>query len=559
MLTQFTPVSVPTLVKNLKASSEDFEYYPTTDEIISVIRRDILSTCGRNHRYRKHTFLDVGAGNGQTMMKITAELSSEEKSAYYLFDGFSDLYAIEKSTMLASQLNSDVMIIGTDFFNQSLLDKNVDIAFSNPPFEVFEQWAAKLLTESCARVNYLVLPVRWENSELIKAAIAKRSYDFEILGTFDFGKAERATRHAADVHVIRFYQSSVDAFGSWFDEMFDLNFEQDKRKFESVDSACEQLVPGTDLVIALEAIYNTEVERLFKLFKSLEVIEADTLLELGVSKSSIVTTLKMKIEGLKKHFWKRLFDNLSVITDRLIASERTRILDRLNQHLSVDFSAANAYAIVTWLINNASPTLSEQFVNVFESMISADNLLAYKSNRRTFKAENWRYRCPRDNIKYHSLERFKLDYRCVISGHGGLGTNYGYTYGSGLSERAADFINDLLVIAQSVGFDTKTSRKAHEYKWESNKGNIFKYLDANEGSKTLMEIKAFKNGNMHIRFAPDFIMKMNVKFGQLKGWVKSAEEAADELNIPLNKASDFFAHDLVSILPPPSSRLLIAA
>lgn len=566
MKVQFSATSTLSLVSNLKTGNEDFNFYPSTDEIISCVRQSILSRAQERQYSRRLTLLDIGAGDGRVITKLTAPKTESEKEKYWYFDFFERSYAIEKSPTLAAALNKDVIIIGTDFFQQSLLDKSVSVIYSNPPFDCYEQWAAKLLRESCASSNYLVIPERWKNSEMINDAIIKRGYEFEVLGNFHFGQADRPTRYEANVQVVHFWRSKSEAFNSWFDDMFQLDFEADKSgigakvKESPLDiKISNALVPGVDLVSALESIYNEELRRLFKLFKSLEAIEAKTLMELGVTKKSIVETLKMKIEGLKKHFWKRLFDGLDCITGRLISEERSAILDSLNQHLTVDFTASNAYSIVTWLINNASPKLSDQFVSVFERMIEKDNIEGYKSNERTFKQERWRYTSMNENIKYHNIERFKLDYRVVLTRCGGIGSNYGYTYGSGLSERAADFINDLLVVAQSVGFDTITTPKAHEMKWESNKGNTFRYLTLDGHSEVLFEIKAFKNGNMHIRFAPNFIMKMNVKFGQLKGWVKTAEEAAAEMSIPVDEARSYFDHSLNHLLPAPTARLLIAA
>lgn len=46
-----------------------------------------------------------------------------------------------------------------------------------------------------------------------------------------------------------------------------------------------------------------------------------------------------------------------------------------------------------------------------------------------------------------------------------------------------------------------------------------------------MEVKAHKNGNMHIKFDQTFIRTLNIEFGRLKGWINNKAQAADELNI----------------------------
>lgn len=47
----------------------------------------------------------------------------------------------------------------------------------------------------------------------------------------------------------------------------------------------------------------------------------------------------------------------------------------------------------------------------------------------------------------------------------------------------------------------------------------------------LVEVKAFKNGNMHLRFAPDFMLALNVEAGRLLGWIRNPAQACDEMEI----------------------------
>jgi hypothetical protein len=45
----------------------------------------------------------------------------------------------------------------------------------------------------------------------------------------------------------------------------------------------------------------------------------------------------------------------------------------------------------------------------------------------------------------------------------------------------------------------------------------------------LFEVRAFLNGNMHIRLNQKFALALNVEHGRLKGWIKTAAEAVEEL------------------------------
>jgi hypothetical protein len=76
--------------------------------------------------------------------------------------------------------------------------------------------------------------------------------------------------------------------------------------------------------------------------------------------------------------------------------------------------------------------------------------------------------------------------------------------------------------------------------WES--GKVVKFFDVKE--KQLMQAKAFLNGNLHIKFSQDFIRKLNVEFGRLKGWLTNHVQASEELNIPVEQTERFFESNL---------------
>src|SRR6056297_1509881 len=142
-------------VQKLKDQGEDFEWYPTTDAMINVIKTDMLN---HFHDYdgpydRKIkvpvpvNVLDCGAGDG----RVVSELANGGKK-----------YAIEKSPTLIDLMPEDIFMIGTEFFQSTLIDKKVKILFSNPPYSEFIQWAEKIILEANASMIYLILPTRWQ-------------------------------------------------------------------------------------------------------------------------------------------------------------------------------------------------------------------------------------------------------------------------------------------------------------------------------------------------------------------------------------------------------------
>ena len=206
-------------IRVLTQNNEDFEWYPTTDEILTAVNKDlhILFTKGnlagytrdrRNqhfdyswdydketkkdkYAYRIKTFLDVGAGDGRVFGAIKG------------VDGdviIDKLYGIEIAQSQADDLiNRGVFIIGRDFFKTTLIDKRYSVIFSNPPYSVFVPWVQKLLDEANFGVMYLVLPVRWETN-FSKHPIFE-THEAAKIGEFDFSNADRTAR--TRVHLIR--------------------------------------------------------------------------------------------------------------------------------------------------------------------------------------------------------------------------------------------------------------------------------------------------------------------------------------------------------------------
>jgi len=45
----------------------------------------------------------------------------------------------------------------------------------------------------------------------------------------------------------------------------------------------------------------------------------------------------------------------------------------------------------------------------------------------------------------------------------------------------------------------------------------------------LFEVRAYQNRNCHLRLNQEFALALNVEYGRLKGWLKTAQDAKDEL------------------------------
>ena len=63
--------------------------------------------------------------------------------------------------ILSEQLPDDVILLGTDFNQQTVIDKKVDFIFCNPPYSEYDEWAEKIILQGNCNAIALVIPARW--------------------------------------------------------------------------------------------------------------------------------------------------------------------------------------------------------------------------------------------------------------------------------------------------------------------------------------------------------------------------------------------------------------
>jgi len=532
------------LVEELKQAGQDGEFYPTTNEIIDKLCRCIsLKNDNDSNIYGHSSVLDIGAGNGKVLNAIKERC------------GIDSLHAIEKSPILCAELDKDILIVGTDFHEQSLLSKTVDVIFCNPPYSEYEIWAEKIIRQAASRNVYLVLPCRWENSQRIKDALKFRDVSARIVGKFDFADAEdrraRSVVHLIDVNMRRSDRKETygdergedDAFNRFFEEQFaDLinKFKAsearpagDKAEREEYREAKRPefsgLVVGANYPETLVGLYNAEMSKIYKNYQLCAQLDAELLKEFAIEPKTILKCLKERLNGLKNDYWMELFSNLGTITSRLTSASRKELLGRLHSHVSVDFTVSNILEVVLWVIKNANSYIDSQLIEVYENMVAKCNVTLYKSNKKTWEESGWRYGKPEVKNTHYAL-----DYRIVTHRMGGIENRWGREE---LDQRAAEFIGDLRTIARNLGFDPSgdmTYSLRNLGNWRSGQTEEFFFRDktvttGRVGFGTLFDVKAFKNGNLHLRLNKKFILALNVEHGRLKGWLRSGEQAAEEL------------------------------
>jgi len=281
------------IINKLKENDQDFEWYPTDSAIVQIIAKDL------KHKDEKgFSLLDIGAGNGN-IFKLLKDHDCEPVKKY----------AIEKSSILTSQMEPNVFIIGTDFDHQTLIDKKIDVIFCNPPYSKYEEWVVKIIEESFCDIIYLVIPDRWKDNERIQKALKSRKANAHKIGSFDFLDSQyRKARAKVDILSIKISDSyynretcKVDPFDLWFDKNFkiDINKEDSydhlKSKSENIQS---QIIKGQNLIERLVELYNNDMAKLIDNYKSLEKMDCELLKELNASIQGLKEGLKLKITCL---------------------------------------------------------------------------------------------------------------------------------------------------------------------------------------------------------------------------------------------------------------------
>lgn len=523
------------LLKQVIDTGQDFEFYPTTDEIIGVLCRNTDE---------HSSILDIGAGHGKVLDK---------------FKG--DKYAIEKSRLLLDSLPSDVIIVGVDFDGNTLIDKSVDIIFCNPPYSEYEKWAERIIKEANADQVYLVIPIRWNNSKAIDNAIKDRNATSKVLGTFSFGSSEDRKARAT-VNLIRIdlgdreKYSYITPISIFFKETFgeietekSTDYQAELQRVKVIET---EIMKSGDLITTLLECYSADLNKIKQNYAAITSLDADILISFDIDLYKLLKGLEVKMKGLKNLYWDQLFEHFDKVTNRLTSYARRVFLNKIFQNTSVDFTRQNIYAIADWVIRNANLSFDDQIVEFYERMLEKANCSAYKSNQKVFEQQEWGWNGKR--IDGDSYIFAKLSNRILIS-HG-IKTGWNTTGDTDvvLGGAAVDYFNDLTIIAEQLGFSISTDLMAIQQdgylflRGTAVRGLKYRtFFENNNKIHELYEVKMFKNGNIHIKFNQNFMNKINVIYGKLKGWISNPQDAENEMGIKVKEATEHFNYDVPKI------------
>ena len=530
------------LVKELKEENEDFEFYPTTKEIVEKIMEYI-----REKRINIGDTLDIGCGNGNFFNKAEEVITEKE----YCTLRFYHKYGIEKSSVLINEVvkNNTLSILGTDFFEQNLIDKKVNLIFSNPPYSIYDKWTVKILKEGNADNFILVLPSRWKENKEIKKIMEERKQTFEVIFSSDFYNAERKANCTVDIVAIEPESYSMkDPFDYWFENTFKFNAEKENDYFKDSEEKKEkrnEIIASSDTVDMLVSLYNNDMDKLYTNYKELEKLDKELFKEIGIDLKLLKDSLKKRISGLKNFYWQILFEKFNPIKSRLTYKICERITKTLDDNTSIDFTKNNIYEVTLWIIQNSNSYLDEQLSEFFFSLCKSENILRYKSNKR-WNEDDWKY--IKENLNHYHyawkeekakyMKYLMLDYRIIVSNWKNFEYRYNDTYQ--LTEYAYNFLYDMSVIAENLGFKIKEFlpnthygainpdyyRNFDIYYTEKENDGLFETTSEN----LFANIKMYQNGNIHIKFCKEFMQKLNVEMARINGWIQDKTECQNEMD-----------------------------
>lgn len=552
------------MIEKLKEKEQDFEWYPTTTEILDVIKKDLIKTGQKDefrysHRpvgisfsagvYRQDTddrpdilyldsFLDIGAGDGRVFDQLTKEAGRQ-------YIQIKERFGIEKATVQGDNLiKCGVALLGRDYYETCLIDRQFTVVFSNPPYSEYKEWTIKLLKEVNAKFIYLLLPTRWKTDESLTQLFDKVGLT-EILDSFDFLEGDRAARAKVDLIKVT-VNKEYDTFREWVEAnigKFETNtpidgldpeagYEKDELNYDGTSKNWLRKHRG-DTVAAMVENYQEDLQNLLTTFQALGKIDWSLLSQLGVDKSDFIGKIRGDIKSLKYQYWRLVFDHLTEIRERLTNSMSNKILDEIKWFAELDFNENNIRTIVVWIIDNFNKYTRKQMLDVYDELTDFNNVRAYKSNDKWLD-DTWRYSKPVPT-------KHTLDYRIVVS----IGYQlYGRYCNSG---RVAygNPIEDLAVVARSLGFD---NWGACEGGTEVDTGEKYYCRMKDDEHSVLFEYKVYKNNNVHFKINQEFLRVLNVEVGKERGWLKNPADLQEEFDLTPEQAMKYFNNNGLKVI-----------
>ena len=314
------------LLDLVKQNNEDFEWYPTTNEMLEVLMKRIVEIREEKH-LSTESMLDIGAGDGRVLKYFDKDLRLD------------NIHAIEKSRTLIDSMDRNILVVGSDFNQTSLIEKTYDLVFCNPPYSSYKEWVMRILRETNSMFIALVIPSRWQQDSDIKRVIeSRKGLEYEVLESTDFLNAERSARAKVDIVLFKTIRATdknakygvvEDVFADnlikqfklqkLFDDIDESEYDDQKRHTDELEEKTYQVANG-DLIEFLVSEYEKEYNEFLESLNHLNAINSELLKCMNVDKKKLIKGIKSKIRDLKNLYWKELFSKLQAIRSRVTST-----------------------------------------------------------------------------------------------------------------------------------------------------------------------------------------------------------------------------------------------
>jgi hypothetical protein len=588
------------LFQDLKDFGEDFEFYPTTKEIIFNLLKDIYK-CTKVTTYGKFEgILDIGCGDGN-VFRMMDELQREMREANKLILQFNRLldrktkyttfgegseeqaldimqklkrfsffkesemkwaedlpsdslylkeyefgyfagerFGIEKSNILIAKAEKVCNIIGTSFEDTPLINKPFHTIFCNPPYSEFGKWAKRIIEEANAMFVYLVIPERWRNNKILQNSIAKRGCQVESLGEFDFLQAKRKARAKVELVKLTFGKIETNSY----DKVF-----------------CEELVTDPmkiffDKTFKIKADKCKASEEFSKLGSENRAQKIESgLIDKGNLIDFLVNEYQTEMQHLLNSFKKIATLDFDLLKE--IGVSKNTVMNNLQNKIEdlKTFYWREIFAKLKVLKEKLTSRESKRF----EEMINRNKGIDFTANNIHYVIS---YALKNANS---SLKTQIVDFFQDISGDASSRrnfksnqkiyeedkyrynqskpTHYTLDYRMVLTNLSKETLfQDLQIVANSLGFSCYGWIKFNTgfYSKQDNTGEKqFIYLDKDD--EVLCEVKCFKNGNLHLRFNQQFVKALNIEASRLLGWIHNKSDIKAEFETEIED-EDIDAH-----------------
>jgi len=557
-------------IRTLRASGQDYEWYPTTTEIIHAFWNDIRSimvpreeyaSCGwrsddglaytkslRNDEASTISIfrmLDVGTGDGRVFTDFP-EIPERIEIVKQL--------GIEKADYMADSLIAKcVWLLGRDYMHTTLIGKQFDLVYSNPPYSIFKPWCMKLLNEVSTKFLYLVIPDRWEDDTELKAAMERR-FDVSTVGHYDFSEGDREAR--AKVSLLRLESKKAEDDDTPFHRWIKENIGEFKKaeKEEDISDMHPSAAGSTEVGMhksAAESLlesYQQEMFEMVKVYRALSGVDFKLLSRLGIVYGDVVRKIKEDIDSIKYRYWEKALSTIDAIKKRLTVSTGKSLVEKMKEFKELDFNEDNILNVVTWIVQNVNNYSVEQLNKCYDDMTDFENVRAYKSND-VWIDDHWRY----GKVNKKKPGKYTLDYRIVVSNRtigrdhyedGMVPLGFSCSYNAWND----NIVADLCVVANTLGFPNNGIQGYIKLGQEHT-------VEGADG-KELIGFRSYKNGNVHIKVRQDLMRTINVEVGRLRNWLKSPSDVESEFDISREEAEKLFNFPKLQMIGSGNIRLL---